>query len=55
MIVFDDADVASALPVGKALTVFSGQFCIFGALRLLRVQDGVYGSRSVQKNSQNSW
>lgn len=43
MIVFDDADVASALPVlEKALTVFSGQFCMTGS-RLL-VQDGVYGA-----------
>ncbi|MFB4393607.1 MULTISPECIES: aldehyde dehydrogenase family protein [unclassified Pseudomonas] len=42
MIVFDDADVAAALPVlEKALTVFSGQFCMTGS-RLL-VQDGVYG------------
>lgn len=41
MIVFDDADVAAALPVlEKALTVFSGQFCMTGS-RLL-VQDGVY-------------
>ncbi|MGE7990191.1 aldehyde dehydrogenase family protein [Pseudomonas sp. NPDC089554] len=41
MIVFDDADVSAALPVlEKALTVFSGQFCMTGS-RLL-VQDGVY-------------
>lgn len=41
MIVLDDADVAAALPVlEKALTVFSGQFCMTGS-RLL-VQDGVY-------------
>jgi acyl-CoA reductase-like NAD-dependent aldehyde dehydrogenase len=41
MIVFDDADVAAALPVlEKALTVFGGQFCMTGS-RLL-VQDGVY-------------
>lgn len=41
MIVFDDADLRAALPVlEKALTVFSGQFCMTGS-RLL-VQDGVY-------------
>lgn len=41
MIVFDDADIGAALPVlEKALTVFSGQFCMTGS-RLL-VQDGVY-------------
>lgn len=41
MIVFDDADVATALPVlEKALTIFAGQFCMTGS-RLL-VQDGVY-------------
>jgi len=41
MIVFDDADIAAALPVlEKALTVFSGQFCMTGS-RLL-VQDGAY-------------
>lgn len=41
MIVFNDADVAAALPVlEKALTIFSGQFCMTGS-RLL-VQDGVY-------------
>ena len=41
MILFDDADVAAALPVlEKALTVFSGQFCMTGS-RLL-VQDGIY-------------
>src|SRR5690606_9812854 len=41
MIVFDDADRGAALPVlEKALTVFSGQFCMTGS-RLL-VQDGVY-------------
>jgi betaine-aldehyde dehydrogenase len=41
MIVFDDAEVASALPVlEKALTVFAGQFCMTGS-RLL-VQEGVY-------------
>jgi len=43
MIVFDDADLAGALPVlEKALTVFSGQFCMTGS-RLL-VQDRVYES-----------
>jgi acyl-CoA reductase-like NAD-dependent aldehyde dehydrogenase len=41
MIVFDDADVAAALPVlEKALTIFAGQFCMTGS-RLL-VQGGVY-------------
>ncbi|MDX0312517.1 aldehyde dehydrogenase family protein [Sinorhizobium meliloti] len=41
MIVFDDADIDAALPVlEKALTVFSGQFCMTGS-RLL-VQDAVY-------------
>ncbi len=41
MIVFDDADIEAALPVlEKALTVFSGQFCMTGS-RLL-VQDGIY-------------
>lgn len=41
MIVFDDADLEAALPVlEKALTVFSGQFCMTGS-RLL-VQDGTY-------------
>lgn len=41
MILFDDADVAAALPVlEKALTVFGGQFCMTGS-RLL-VQDGIY-------------
>ncbi len=41
MILFDDADVDAALPVlEKALTVFSGQFCMTGS-RLL-VQDGIY-------------
>lgn len=41
MIVFDDADVTAALPVlEKAVTVFSGQFCMTGS-RLL-VQDRVY-------------
>lgn len=41
MILFDDADVHAALPVlEKALTVFSGQFCMTGS-RLL-VQDGIY-------------
>lgn len=41
MIVFDDADVASALPaLEKALTIFAGQFCVTGS-RLL-VQNGIY-------------
>lgn len=41
MMLFDDADVDAALPVlEKALTVFSGQFCMTGS-RLL-VQDGIY-------------
>lgn len=41
MILFDDADVDAALPMlEKALTVFSGQFCMTGS-RLL-VQEGVY-------------
>lgn len=41
MIVFDDADIDTALPIlEKALTVFSGQFCMTGS-RLL-VQNGVY-------------
>lgn len=41
MIVFDDADIDAALPVlEKALTVFSGQFCMTGS-RLL-VQNGKY-------------
>ncbi|MEH7871392.1 aldehyde dehydrogenase family protein [Rhizobium laguerreae] len=41
MIVFDDADLDAALPaLEKALTVFSGQFCMTGS-RLL-VQDGKY-------------
>ncbi|MGS1108500.1 aldehyde dehydrogenase family protein [Achromobacter anxifer] len=41
MILFDDADVDAALPVlEKALTVFSGQFCMTGS-RLL-VQNGIY-------------
>ncbi|RSF09366.1 aldehyde dehydrogenase family protein [Achromobacter aegrifaciens] len=41
MILFDDADVDATLPVlEKALTVFSGQFCMTGS-RLL-VQDGIY-------------
>lgn len=41
MIVFDDADLDVALPtLEKALTVFSGQFCMTGS-RLL-VQDGIY-------------
>lgn len=41
MIVFDDADLDAALPVlEKALTVFSGQFCMTGS-RLL-VQNGKY-------------
>jgi len=41
MIVFDDADIAAALPaLEKALTIFAGQFCMTGS-RLL-VQDGVY-------------
>jgi betaine-aldehyde dehydrogenase len=41
MIVFDDADLEAALPVlEKALTVFSGQFCMTGS-RLL-VQSGKY-------------
>lgn len=43
MILFDDADVDAALPVlEKALTVFSGQFCMTGS-RLL-VQDGIYAA-----------
>lgn len=43
MIVFDDADIDAALPVlAKALTVFSGQFCMTGS-RLL-VQDDVYAA-----------
>lgn len=41
MIVFEDTDIDAALPVlEKALTVFSGQFCMTGS-RLL-VQNGVY-------------
>jgi acyl-CoA reductase-like NAD-dependent aldehyde dehydrogenase len=41
MIVFDDAHIDAALPVlEKALTVFSGQFCMTGS-RLL-VQNGAY-------------
>lgn len=41
MIVLDDADIPSVLPViEKALTVFAGQFCMTGS-RLL-VQDAVY-------------
>jgi acyl-CoA reductase-like NAD-dependent aldehyde dehydrogenase len=41
MIVFDDADIDAALPVlEKALTVFSGQFCMTGS-RLL-VQNEIY-------------
>ena len=41
MILFDDADIDAALPViEKALTVFSGQFCMTGS-RLL-VQDGIF-------------
>jgi betaine-aldehyde dehydrogenase len=41
MIVFDDADIDAALPVlEKALTVFSGQFCMTGS-RLL-VHNGAY-------------
>ncbi|CAB3913513.1 aldehyde dehydrogenase family protein [Achromobacter anxifer] len=41
MILFDDADLDAALPVlEKALTVFSGQFCMTGS-RLL-AQDGIY-------------
>lgn len=41
MIVFDDANVASMIPVlEKALTVFAGQFCMTGS-RLL-VQDNLY-------------
>jgi acyl-CoA reductase-like NAD-dependent aldehyde dehydrogenase len=41
MIVFDDADLDTALPIlEKALTVFSGQFCMTGS-RLL-VQEGKY-------------
>jgi acyl-CoA reductase-like NAD-dependent aldehyde dehydrogenase len=41
MIIFDDADVAAALPVlEKALTIFAGEFCMTGS-RLL-VQDGIY-------------
>lgn len=41
MVIFDDADVDGALPLlEKALTVFSGQFCMTGS-RLL-VQDAVY-------------
>jgi betaine-aldehyde dehydrogenase len=40
MILFDDADIAAALPaLEKALTVFSGQFCMTGS-RLL-VQRGI--------------
>ncbi|QKH38039.1 aldehyde dehydrogenase family protein [Achromobacter pestifer] len=43
MVLFDDADVDAALPVlEKALTVFSGQFCMTGS-RLL-VQDGIYAA-----------
>jgi len=43
MILFDDADVDAALPVlEKALTVFSGQFCMTGS-RLL-VQAGIYAA-----------
>ncbi len=41
MVLFDDADLDAALPVlEKALTVFSGQFCMTGS-RLL-AQDGIY-------------
>lgn len=41
MLVFNDADLDAAMPVlEKALTVFSGQFCMTGS-RLL-VQDSVY-------------
>lgn len=41
MILFDDADLDAALPVlEKALTIFSGQFCMTGS-RLL-AQDGIY-------------
>lgn len=41
MVLFDDADLDVALPVlEKALTVFSGQFCMTGS-RLL-AQDGIY-------------
>jgi acyl-CoA reductase-like NAD-dependent aldehyde dehydrogenase len=41
MIIFEDADIDAALPVlEKALTVFSGQFCMTGS-RLL-VQDSIY-------------
>jgi betaine-aldehyde dehydrogenase len=41
MIVFDDANIDAALPVlEKALTLFSGQFCMTGS-RLL-VQNGAY-------------
>ncbi|WP_296994752.1 aldehyde dehydrogenase family protein [Thalassospira sp. UBA1131] len=41
VILFDDADIDAALPViEKALTVFSGQFCMTGS-RLL-VQDGIF-------------
>ncbi|WP_210402254.1 aldehyde dehydrogenase family protein [Thalassospira sp. MCCC 1A03138] len=41
MILFEDADIDAALPViEKALTVFSGQFCMTGS-RLL-VQDGIF-------------
>jgi betaine-aldehyde dehydrogenase len=40
LVVFDDADLAAALPkLAKALTVFSGQFCMTGS-RLL-VQRGI--------------
>lgn len=43
LILFDDADVDAALPVlEKALTVFSGQFCMTGS-RLL-VQNGIYAA-----------
>ena len=43
MILFDDADVDAALPVlEKAITVFSGQFCMTGS-RLL-VQNGIYAA-----------
>ena len=41
IIIFEDADIDAALPVlEKALTVFSGQFCMTGS-RLL-VQDRIY-------------
>ncbi|MNI10606.1 Betaine aldehyde dehydrogenase [compost metagenome] len=48
MIVFEDADVAAALPViEKSLTVFSGQFCMTGSRLLVhasiydKVKDGI--------------